>query len=155
MNPEAAKKVEEAYKLLEQESSTQRDEYQRKQYRRIQAVTPQLFAKFLAEKGVPGHCLACGHHELSTPETMIIDSSRSPFADERTSELTEEEIQQHIDAAAVNYVTPSLIDESKSPLVSNYQYRLICQNCGFISYFRAANVVYWVEERVNEQGDRP
>ncbi|ENK1841807.1 hypothetical protein ACOSP8_004012 [Enterobacter hormaechei] len=129
------------------------DDAERRTYRRLQLVTPQLFAQFLSEKGVARSCLACGHSELSTPETMSLDSSRSPFPEKKPSELTEEESQQYFEATAVHYATPSLIDESKTKLVSNYQYRLVCQNCGFISYFRAANVVYWVEDRMNVHED--
>lgn len=132
-----------------------KDDPARNAYHRLRLVTPQLFAQYLAEKGVNKGCLACGHDKLSTPETMSLDSSRSPFKDKKPSELTEEESRQYVDATAVHYVTPSLIDESKAPLVSNHQYRLICQNCGFISYFRAANVVYWVEDRIHDQGDQP
>ncbi|EPX3666035.1 MULTISPECIES: hypothetical protein [Citrobacter] len=135
--------------------SDHKDDPVRSAYRRLQLVTPQLFAQYLAEKGVSKGCLACGYDKLSTPETMSLDSSRNPFKDKKPSEFTEEESRQYVDAAAVHYVTPSLIDESKTPLVSNHQYRLVCQNCGFISYFRAANVVHWVEDRINEQGDQP
>ncbi|EAN8882056.1 hypothetical protein A4I08_17015 [Salmonella enterica] len=155
MTPDADQKAKEIYEHILQQTNAQRDEHDRKQFRRLQLVTPQLFAEFLAEKGVTSHCLACGHKELSTPETMSLDSSRNPFPDKKLSELTEEESQQYVDATAIHYVTPSLIDESKIPLVSNHQYRLICQNCGFISYFRAANVVYWVEDRINAPGDQP
>lgn len=155
MTPDADQKAKEIYEHICQQASRQRDEHDRIQFRRLQLVTPQLFAEFLAEKGVAGHCLACGHKELSTPETMSLDSSRNPFPDKKPSELTEEESAQYYGATAVHYVTPSLIDESKTPSVSNHQYRLICQNCGFISYFRAANVVYWVEDRIREQGDQP
>ncbi|EPA0114772.1 hypothetical protein ACQYI3_004338 [Enterobacter ludwigii] len=154
MNPEQEQRVKEIFQQLSQEADKQRDEYEQKQYRRLQLVTPQLFAKFLAEKGVNGHCLACGHTGLSTPETMGFDSSCNPFPDKKASELTEQELQQYVDVAAVNYVTPTLIDDSKTPLVSNHQYRLVCQNCGYISYFRAATVVYWVEDHINHQGDR-
>ncbi len=129
------------------------DDAENRAYRRLQLVTPQLFAQFLSEKGVGRRCLACGHTELSTPETMSLDSSLSPFPDKRISELTEEESRQYVEATAVHYVTPSVIDESKKSLISSYQYRLVCQNCGFISYFRAANVVYWVEDRINVQED--
>lgn len=135
------------------EKTHPKDDPERKTYRRLQLVTPQLFAQFLSEKGVARSCLACGHTELSTPETMSLDSTRSPFPDKRPSELTEEESRQYVEATAVHYATPSLIDESKTTLVSNYQYRLVCQNCGFISYFRAANVVYWVEDRINVHED--
>ncbi|GLY60114.1 hypothetical protein [Pectobacterium carotovorum] len=134
--------------------SDHKDDPKQKDYRRLQLVTPQLFAQYLTEKGVNKSCLACGYDKLSTPETMSIDSSRNPFSDKKPSELTEEETQLYVEAAAVHYVTSSLIDESKTPLVSNHQYRLICQNCGFISYFRAANVVYWVEDHVHGQGDQ-
>lgn len=155
MNHEADRKAKELYEQLLQQASQQRDEHDKIQFRRLQLVTPQLFAEFLAEKGVAGHCLACGHKELSTPETMSLDSTRSPFPDKKPSELTEEESAQYVAATAVHYVTSSLIDTSKVPSVSNHQYRMICPNCGFISYFRAANVVYWVEDRINEQGDQP
>lgn len=134
--------------------SDHKDDLKQKDYRRLQLVTPQLFAQYLTEKGVSKSCLACGYDKLSTPETMSIDSSRNPFTDKKPSELTDEEIQLYAEATTIHYVTPSLIDESKIPLVSNHQYRLVCQNCGFISYFRAANIVYWVEDRVNEQGDQ-
>lgn len=136
----------EVFNDLEKSMRTQMDEYEKTQFRRLQLVTPTLFAKFLAEKGVSGNCLACGSTELSTPETMSLDSSRYLFKDKKRSELTPDERALNAHAAAVHYVTPSIIDPNKAPLISNYQFRMICQNCGFISYFRAASVVFWVEE---------
>ncbi len=137
---------QQALDLLTEAAEKQREDFVKKNYRRLQLVTPDLFSKYLSEKGVSDRCLACGHHALTTPETMGFDSSRSSTPSKKTSEMTGEELNIYTAEAAVNYVTPSIIDSNRSGMVSNYQYRMICQNCGHISYFRAANVVYWVED---------
>ncbi|HBG9400072.1 hypothetical protein [Citrobacter portucalensis] len=115
-------------------------------YKRLRHVTPELFAQFLAQKGVSRYCLACGHNQLSTPETIVIDSSGSDFGlHDKSDYYSPHKIDEFMAKSTFIYVTPSLIDSSKLSLLSNMQYRLICQNCGFISYFRALNVIDWAE----------
>ncbi|MRT10805.1 hypothetical protein GJV07_00675 [Enterobacteriaceae bacterium RIT711] len=141
------------FEEFNRQASEHAAKFKKETFRRLQKVTPELFAQFLSDKGVSRRCLACGHSELSTSETMSLDSSLSPFGSRPISELTLEETEEYMKATAVHYVTPSVIDNDKRSLVSNYQYQLICANCGYTSLFRAANVVYWVEAlNVNLEG---
>lgn len=153
MTSEITPKTQEIQEHIRKQTTTGKDTLEKKHYRRLQMVTPTLFAQFLAEKGVSDQCIACGHNKLSTPETMSVDSTRSQFKGRKHSELSEEEKALNIEAMAVHYVTPVIIDNDKVRLISNYQYRLICQNCGFISYFHAANIVSWVEDHITERKD--
>ncbi|EBB3994477.1 hypothetical protein JKM78_004011 [Citrobacter freundii] len=146
--------AQEIQQRIREQTSQPHDEFTQKEYRRLQSVTPQLFARFLTEKGVPGCCLACGRTDLSTPETTSVDISKSPFGKVKFNELSEAEREEYITATQVNYVTPIKIEPDKIASVSNHQYRLVCQNCGFTSYFRAANVVYWIEDLTAEQKDK-
>lgn len=129
-------------------------EPERRDFKRLQHVTPESFTQFLVEKGASRHCLACGHNQLSTPETIIIDSSGSDFGlSDKSDYRSPERIDGFMAKSVIIYVTPSPIDHSRPSLLSNMQYRLTCQNCGFISYFHALSVISWLENATKNDKD--
>lgn len=103
-------------------------------HKRLEKVTPALFAEFLYKRGVPDvRCLLCGSESIGIPETSLL--SVGPEGTGNTSYLNFVKVE--------TYGPPySLMD---------YQYRLICKNCGYTSHIAVWPVLKWIEED-NGQG---
>lgn len=107
-------------------------------------VTPELFARFLDERGASRTCLSCGSNKLSVPETTTIQRDKLP---ENFSQSSPEAQSDATYDAMVQYVSYSFIEEETMPRLSNVKYRVNCLNCGFISFYRAGPVVQWVMDQ--------
>ncbi|MEB7893216.1 hypothetical protein NGK65_05645 [Serratia ureilytica] len=110
----------------------------------VKKVTPELFARFLDERGASRTCLSCGSNKLSVPETTTIQRDKLP---ENFSELSPEAQSKATEGALVQYVSYSFIEDETMPRLSNVKYRVNCLNCGFISFYRASPVVQWVMDQ--------
>ncbi|ELY6345225.1 hypothetical protein SNQ56_002151 [Cronobacter muytjensii] len=116
-------------------SEEERRNLEHQQYleKRLKQVTPELFADFLASKGVAVPvCLCCGSDNVGSPQAQEVEvgpnGSRSSV-----------------------YVSWVKVDTYGPPLsFINYEHRIICRNCGFTSYHSVWPVVKWVEEKLNE-----
>lgn len=119
-----------------------KDELFRKLEAQLKTVTPELFARFLDERGASRTCISCGSNKLSVPEITLIQEHKLP---EDFSRLSSAEQGKAMDAASVQYVSYSFIEDETMPRLGNVKYRVNCLNCGFISFYRAYPVVQWVK----------
>lgn len=98
-------------------------------FARLEKVTPELFAEFLDERvGKEIKCLNCGSLDIAIPQAQVITVGPDGSSNE-------------------SYVSFIRI-ESFEPRYSllNYQYRLICKNCGFTSHYATYPVLNWIEK---------
>lgn len=103
--------------------------------KRLERVSPELFAMFLYEKKVQAvHCVMCGHEDLGTPQAEIIETGPNGSSSR----------------AYVDYI--KLTGGGAPYSLANYQYRLICNTCGFTIHFAAYPVIKWIEERDSKNG---
>lgn len=115
----------------------------------LRKVTPELFARFLDERGASRTCLSCGSNRLSVPETSTVDKTKLP---ENFTDLTIEEQARLYTDAMTQHISYTFIEEENWPRLSNVKYRVNCMNCGFISFYRAWPIVQWVLDQ--EDGDK-
>ncbi|MBN5255309.1 hypothetical protein JY459_19150 [Serratia marcescens] len=115
----------------------------------VKKVTPELFARFLDDRGASRTCLSCGSNRLSVPETTTVERDKLP---ENLNELSNEELSKATEEALVQYVSYSFIEEENMPRISNVKYQVNCLNCGFISFYRAQPVIQWVMDQEEEAG---
>lgn len=108
---------------------------------KFEKVTPKLFSEFLYVKGVQViRCLMCGSEDIGIPQHL-------------TSQAKDNHIAPTEDF--FSYVSPVKVD-TDGPKFSlmNYEYRVICRNCGFVSSFAAWPVMNWIEQKsVRENAD--
>lgn len=101
--------------------------------RKFETVTPELFSEFLYIKGVPVvRCLMCGSEDMGIPQqTSHINPLMNPGVNSKNT---------------VTYVDPVKVDGGGARFtIMNYEYRVICRNCGFVSSFAAWPVMNWIE----------
>ncbi|MBH2886593.1 hypothetical protein ACTVKH_00645 [Serratia marcescens] len=115
----------------------------------VKKVTPELFARFLGDRGASRTCLSCGSNRLSVPETTTVERDKLP---KNLNELSNEELSKATEEALVQYVSYSFIEEENMPRISNVKYQVNCLNCGFISFYRAQPIIQWVMEQEEEAG---
>lgn len=116
--------------MTEQERN---EELTRALFSRLEKVTPELFAEFLDLKvGKEISCLNCGSFDIGIPQAQVITvgSDGSPSG------------------SYISFVRVDSFEPRYSLL--NYQYRLICKNCGFTSHYAVYPVLNWIEQ---ERGD--
>ncbi|NIC26554.1 hypothetical protein [Serratia plymuthica] len=118
---------------------------------RLLKVTPQLFGHFLDAKGARRECLACGSSDLFVQVSMTNDHNK-PVPDNAESS---DNVQEN---NMITYVTFERINHLAGNSIQNLQYRVSCQNCGFMSSYRAKPVVDWVvidkKETEEKGGDK-
>lgn len=105
------------------------EELTRTLFTRLEKVTPELFAEFLDERvGKEIKCLNCGSLDIGIPQTQVltVGSDGSPHG------------------AYISFVRIESFEPRYSLL--NYQYRLICKNCGFTSHYAVYPVLNWIEK---------
>ncbi|WP_393950147.1 hypothetical protein [Kluyvera intermedia] len=102
-------------------------------WKKFKALSPELFAKFLSQKGVPiVSCPICNHIDMAVPQV----SEQIYDGDKGTGKW-------------ITYINPSKVNSfGFEPLHSllQYNYRLICKNCGYENRFSAHPVLTWLEE---------
>lgn len=107
----------------------------------LKEITPQLFSRFLIERGASQICMSCGSVDLVVPEStdLIIEEGKLvPFDSPDEDEMAELGAEKF-----VNYVTYSKIDADRTITYSNMQYSVHCMNCGFIIHYKAAIAIKW------------
>lgn len=103
--------------------------------RRLERVSPELFAKFLYEKKVQAvRCVMCGSEDLGTPQAQVFEMGPHGST-----------IKSYVDSVNV-------VGGNAPHSLANYQYRLICNNCGFTIHFAAYPVIKWIEEQEPQNG---
>lgn len=114
-------------------------------------VTPQLFGEFHDAKGVSRRCLACGSDDLFVPISMCSNPDKSMLSLDPADVGT---MENGYHGTMLTYVSFTAIDSSDPYSIHNLQYRVTCQNCGFLSSYRVGPVLDWiaVDEKV-EGGD--
>ncbi|HCK1023744.1 hypothetical protein [Citrobacter braakii] len=112
--------------MTEQE---RQEELTRTLFTRLEKVTPELFAEFLDERvGKEIKCLNCGSLDIGIPQAQVMTVG----PDGSTH------------GAYVSFVRIESFEPRYSLL--NYQYRLICKNCGFTSHYAVYPVLNWIEQ---------
>ncbi|MEN3258507.1 hypothetical protein AAH678_06840 [Sodalis endosymbiont of Spalangia cameroni] len=102
---------------------------------RLEKISPDLFACFLSERGISElRCPICHCPDMNIPQVgLIVVGVESASIDSHPP-------------VYVDYIT---INANGTPhdSVLNYQYRLICKNCGFTSHFAIHPVLDWFDKR--------
>lgn len=102
-------------------------------WKKFRALSPELFSQFLSERGVPiVSCPICGGTDMAIPQA----SEQIYDEDKPTGKW-------------FTYVNPSKVNSfGFEPLHSllQYNYRLICKNCGYENRFSAHPVLSWLEK---------
>ena len=89
-------------------------------HRRLEKITPELFSQFLNEKVAKDvKCLNCDSLDIAIPQIDAIHVGPPGFKESSNS--------------FVSYTKVDSIGPRYSLL--NYEYRLICKNCGFTSHY--------------------
>lgn len=106
-------------------------------WKKFKALSPELFSQFLAQRGVGTvRCPICGGDDMAVPQvTEQIYSDGKPTG------------------AWFSYVNPSKVSSfGFEPIHSllQYNYRLICKNCGYENRFSAHPVLSWLEKNDKE-----
>ncbi|MDR7343163.1 hypothetical protein J2X14_001575 [Pantoea alhagi] len=98
--------------------------------KRLEKVTPELLSEFLFERGIPVvKCLMCGNNDISIPQAAVLAASAEG-------------------SKAYTYVRYVTLNTDSSPFtLDSFEYRLICNSCGFTSHFAVYPVLKWVEEK--------
>lgn len=125
----------------------------KKHKERLMEITPEIFFRFLSEKGVSSVCPSCGSSRLSAPESMDLcwDKNKKPenfnnLPLEKQSELIKENIK--------HYVSYTFWGDVKSiPDMRKTYYMLHCLNCGYLSLYRTSAVLKWLEKDKAQDGD--
>lgn len=97
----------------------------------LERISPEHFSTFLSAKNASQSCLSCGSASLFVPR--INESAFSASLAGSSSNMTKE------------YVTYYKIVENEPATTRNCEYRVICTNCGFTSYYWALMVDLWLE----------
>lgn len=98
-------------------------------FSRLEKVTPELFAEFLdAKVGKDIKCLSCGSLDIGIPQAQVMTAGPEGASNE----------------AYVSFVQIDSFEPQYSLL--NYEYRLICKNCGFTSHYAVYPVLNWIEQ---------
>ncbi|HGM4960246.1 TPA: hypothetical protein ACKPZ6_003824 [Serratia liquefaciens] len=105
---------------------------EKEEIERLEGITPGLFSAFLSAKNAGQRCLSCGSPHIVVPET-----------DHQTFTAS---LKGGSSSSAKTYVTYFKIRELKPVSTDNSEYRVICTNCGFTSYYWAHLVVNWAEK---------
>lgn len=104
-------------------------------HHRLAKVSPDLLSEFLFKRGVEVFkCLLCGSEDIGIPQCHVLTSDPD-------------------DDAFSTFVDYIKVDSDDPPYsLMNYQYRIICRNCGFTHHLAVWPVLKWVEaEMPNEQ----
>lgn len=132
---------------LEDQIKKEAEEHNRKEIynykQRLLAVTPVLFRKFLAEKGVSFRCPSCGSDDLTVPESATMQTEKLP---ENFNSLSSTERGMIVDSLLHYYVSYVTWGEGShvSHLRKSY-YQVHCLNCGHLSLYRSVTVLNWLE----------
>ncbi len=96
----------------------------------LSVVTLDNFFNFLVDKGIEGlTCRVCGSGDIGVPLTT--HAGHSEF---------------------LNY---SVVDGGGPPhSLFNYEYRLPCNNCGFVHSFAVYPVLKWIEDQEGNGGSK-
>lgn len=96
---------------------------------RLEKVSPKHLSEFLYKRGVPVfQCLLCGSEDIGIPEVGL--TTVGPDGGE-----------------SITYVSYVKLDAPGPPFsIMDYQYRVICRNCGFTHHIAVWPVLKWVEE---------
>jgi len=97
----------------------------------LSLISPEVFSAFLSAKNGSQCCLSCGSPHLFVPRVNNVVHGAS--LDGSSSNTSNE------------YVTYYKIQESEPATTNNCEYRVICTNCGFTSYYWAFIVSLWLE----------
>lgn len=142
--------IEQQFADEDKRKERMKDELFRKLEAQVMTVTPELFARFLDERGASRTCISCGSNKLFVPEITLVQEDKLP---KNFSLLPSDEQSKVMDAVSVQYVSYSFIEEEAMPRLGNVKYRVNCLNCGFISFYRAYPVVHWVREQEEASKD--
>lgn len=99
---------------------------------RLKTVTGPEFFHYLNDKKVKTTCLMCGHNGR-----QIIDETHYTTAQDK---LDSKPPQTFV---TFYYHTPGIPADS----INHYYYRLICDNCGFVSQHSARYVINWLDKK--------
>lgn len=141
------------WKYLEYKSSQEVQEINKealshvKRYReRLMKVTPDLFFRFLSEKGVSGACISCGSLRLSVPESSVVQWAENERP-ENFKNLTQEEQVELVANNTQRYVSYASLGDVKRPSGIRKSYYMVhCLNCGYLSLYRTSAVLNWLEK---------
>ncbi|EFM9182926.1 TPA: hypothetical protein ACH9SQ_001462 [Escherichia coli] len=125
----------------------------KKHKERLMEITPEIFFRFLSEKGVSSVCPSCGSARLSIPESMDLcwDKNKKP---ENFNNLPLEEQSELIKENIKHYVSYTFFGDVKSiPDMRKTYYTLHCLNCGYLSLYRTSAVLKWLEKDKAQDGE--
>lgn len=125
-------------------SDKQIEEHKTQIFNKLSKVTPQLFAEFMATRGASTTCISCGSRNLSVPETLTFVDNAIP---EGFGAMTPAQQVAVIKKAKRINVVHYLIGNPSVPLLSDFEFRVNCANCGHVSLYRAHPIVQWIEEQ--------
>ncbi|HHT0026183.1 TPA: hypothetical protein ACTW97_002220 [Klebsiella michiganensis] len=116
---------------------------------RLRTIDAEMLFKYLSEKGISGHCLACGSDKLSVPQTGYIKTDGFP---DNFDSLGDAERDMIEDAQSVQYVQYVAFGNLNTIAGLRKSYYIVnCLNCGHLSLYRSSAVLKWFEDH-NPQG---
>ncbi|HBC5394440.1 hypothetical protein [Escherichia coli] len=115
--------------------------------KRLQQVTPELFAEFLMSKNAAQFCISCGFTKLTMSENGVYSGAKIP---ENYDSLSQIDQEKFVGDNTLWYVTPVFVNTHTKIRLADVEYKINCPNCGHISIYRARPVVAWIEENRKE-----
>lgn len=106
---------------------------------RLKTVTGPRFFHYLNAKQVKTTCLMCGYNGR-----QIIDETNYTTAQDRLDNKPPHTF------VTFYYHTPGIPADS----INHYYYRLICDNCGFVTQHSARCVINWLDEEEQREEQR-
>lgn len=105
---------------------------ERRHLQAMQQITPELFIKFLMDKGAKTTCLSCGRVALFIPHITVHD--------------TDPDLPDYDGANDWEYVVP-VHKNNASVNIHDTRYEVSCSCCGFISAYSAQAVIQWAKDK--------
>ncbi len=140
----AQSQAEQQLKEHNKKNSNPVDEFQE----RLKKVTPELFAEYLASKGIEQKCQMCRHEKFAVPESGVLIRSELP---ENYLSLPDDEKSKSFDKIVRTFVTPITLGSDKfSDILHKTYFPTHCMNCGYLNLYRARSVLNWIDNKNKE-----
>ncbi|HDR2795153.1 TPA: hypothetical protein QCJ95_003681 [Enterobacter asburiae] len=117
----------------------------------MRTLTPELFSLFLAQKGIPQTCQACGVGKLSITEGRSL--RRELLPDDLESLDGDSKAKAYASAMRPFVAWMTFGDEDSPDVIHKSYYPTHCQHCGNLSLYKTRTVMSWLKEQNSKESD--
>ncbi|MFN1130424.1 hypothetical protein ACJK9F_002977 [Lelliottia nimipressuralis] len=107
----------------------------------LRRITPEIFTRYLDDRGASHKCSLCGEESLSVPEGVTVSPNIKP---EHYAKLSLEERDKFFEANLISYVQwTNLGSNTLFDIKSRTYYMMHCLHCGNLTLIRCRFVIDW------------